>query len=147
MYPPLCEEELEVQSYTSPRRGVNIPHTAQARPKGLGCMGRCFGRNWRLNHTRPYHPNGPRRIGGAWVSPRLCGEQLQVQSYPTPPPVRPYPPSGRGRTGGTRVYLPLCGEELKDQLYPARQGSVPIPQTAHAGPEGLGCLRRCVGRS
>ena len=51
MYPPLCGEELEVQSYTTPPRGVPIPQTAQAGLEGLGCIRRCVGRNWKADHT------------------------------------------------------------------------------------------------
>ena len=45
--------------------------------------------------------------------PPLCGEELEVQSYLTPPMGRPYAPNSPGRTGGTRVSPPLCGEELE----------------------------------
>ena len=45
------------------------------------------------------------------------------------------------------MYPPLCGEELKAQSYTARPRGVPIPETAQAGPEGLRCIRRCVGRN
>ena len=87
------------------------------------------------------------------MSPRLCGEQLEVQSYVTPPPpprppVRPYAPSGPGRTRGTRLHPLLCGEELHVQSLPdPPPRSVSLPQAAHAGPEGLGCICRSVGMS
>ena len=43
------------------------------------------------------------------------------------------------------MYMPLCGEELDVQSRMVPSWSIPIPQTAHARPEGLGCLRRYVG--
>ena len=79
------------------------------------------------------------------MSPRLCGKELEVQSYPTPPIWRPYPLSGRGRTGETRVYPPLRGKELGVQSYSAAPQGIPMRQTAQARADGLGCLRRCVG--
>ena len=63
---------------------------------------------------------------------------------PRTPTGRPYPPSGAGRTGGTRVYPPLCGGGWCACLLVPPRGA-PIPQTAQAGPEGLGCIRGCVG--
>ena len=42
------------------------------------------------------------------------------------------------------MYPPLCGSgwTLRILVLPR---CVPIPQAAHAGPEGLGCMCRCVG--
>ena len=51
VYPPLCGEELEVQSYTAPPRGVLVAQTAKATPEGLGCIRRCVQRNWGSIHT------------------------------------------------------------------------------------------------
>ena len=42
------------------------------------------------------------------------------------------------------MYPPLCGEELDVQTCMVTRRSVPIPQTAQVGPEGLGCFRRYV---
>ena len=87
------------------------------------------------------------QAGGTRVSALVCGEEPEVHSYPTHPTGRPYPPSGGIKTGATCVYPPLCGEELEPRSYTAPSWGVPISQTARAGPEGLGSLRRCVGRS
>ena len=92
----------------------------------------------------PKRPMQDRRDSG--VSAVLWGGAGSPIVHGTPT-WREYPPCGPRRTGGARVSLPLCGEELEVQSYPAPLGSVPIPQTAQAGPEGRGCLRRCVGRS
>ena len=64
------------------------------------------------------------------------------------PPGRPYPPYSPRKTRGTRVYPRLCGEELESQSYltPPPHG-VPIHRAASAGPEELGCIRRCVRRN
>ena len=116
MYTPLCGEELELQSYPNSPTG------------------------------RPYPPKSACRTRGTPVYTPLCGEELEVQSWPTPPPDHPYPLNRPGSTGETRVYPPLCGEELEIQSYTAPPRGGPIPQTAHAGPQGVGCIRRCVGR-
>ena len=55
VYPPLCGEDLDVQTSMVPRRGVSISLTAQAAPEGLGCFRRCVGRGWKVNHSRPPH--------------------------------------------------------------------------------------------
>ena len=117
MSPPLCGEELETQLYTA-LHGVCLS------PKRPG-------------QYRRYSTVSAALWGGAG-SPIVHGT----------PTWREYPPYGPSGTGGARVSLPLCGKELEVQSYAtAPQRSVPIPQTAHAGPEGCGCLRRCVGRS
>ena len=64
MYPTLCGEELETQSYTAPPRGVPISQMAEAGPEGLGCIRRSVGRS---------------------RTPTLCGEELEVQSILTSP--------------------------------------------------------------
>ena len=51
---------------------------------------------------------------------------------------------GPGRTGGTRVYPPLCGGGWCGVPSKTPTGR-PYPSPAQAGPEGLGCIRRCVG--
>ena len=91
-----------------PPRGVPILQTAKAGPEGLGRICRCVGRTWKSNHTRPpkgppYAPKAPSRIGGTWLSAPLCGEELEVQSYSTPPTVCPYPVNGPSTTRETRV--------------------------------------------
>ena len=151
-YLPLCGEDLEVQSYPT-------PHGASLSPKTPGRIGGSWltaplcGEELVVQSyptpptVRPYPPNGPCRTTGTRVYLPLCGEELKDYSYLTPETGRPCPPNGPGRTGGTRVYLPPCGEELETQSYTAPPWGVPIPQTAQAGPEGLGCIRRCVGRS
>ena len=64
-----------------------------------------------------------------------------MPNVPDPPTGHPYPPNGQGRTGRTRVYPPLCGEALQGWRYMTPPWGAPIPQTAQARPEGLGCIR------
>ena len=92
---------------------------------------------------RPYPPSGPSRTGGTQVYPPLCGSgyTLCILRSPTG---HPYRTSGLGRTGGTRVYPPLCGSGWTLCMLVLPRG-VPIPQAAQAGPEGLRCIRRCMG--
>ena len=119
MYPPLCGGELDIRSHLGPPRGVPIPQTAPAGPKGLGCIRRCVwgGGGWKKANIRP----PPRGI----PIPQTAHEGLK-------------------RPG---VYPPLCGEELG--MYPPAPPprGVPTPQTAHAWLEGLGCNCRYVGRN
>ena len=42
------------------------------------------------------------------------------------------------------MYPPLCGNALT-LCIPVLPCGVPIPQAARIGPDGLGCIRRCVG--
>ena len=96
-----------------------------------------------FSHGAPLYPKRPqqdRRDSG--VSAAMW-EWLYLVS-PCAPTGRPYPPSGLGRAGGTRVYPPLCGNGWTLCLLVLPRG-VPIPQAARAGPEGVGCIRRCVG--
>ena len=115
MYPPLCGGSWKVKHTRPPPQGAPIPQTAQARPEGLGCIRRC--------------------VGGGNGNPYALG----------PPTGRPYPPNGPSRTTGTRVYPPLCGGKWEGLTHPTPPRGAPIPQTAQGGPEGLGCIRRCVG--
>ena len=129
----------------TPRRGVPIPHTAQAGPEGLGVIAPvCGGAGSAIVHGSttgcPYPVNGPGRTGGTRVYSPLCGEELKDQSYPTPQTGRPYPPNGPRRTKGTRVYLPLCGENLEVESYPTPPQGLPIPQTARSGLVEVGCV-------
>ena len=51
---------------------------------------------------------------------------------------------GPVRTRETRVYPPLCGGGNSPCAHKNPTGR-PYPSAAQAGPEGLGCNRRCVG--
>ena len=92
---------------------------------------------------RPYPSSGPGRTRGTRVYPLLCGSGwiLRIPGFPTG---RPHPPSGPGRTGGTPMYPPLSVRGCI-LCIPSLPRGVPIPHAAHAGLEGLGCIRRCVG--
>ena len=69
-----------------PNKASLAPKTARAGPEGLGAICRCVAGTWKSNHTRfpigpPYPPNGLGKTRGTRVSPRMCGEELEVQSY------------------------------------------------------------------
>ena len=118
MYAPLCGEEPGVRSYPTPPRGVLIPHTAQARTEGLGCVRRSVGRNWESYLTRPPHvaplspkrPRQGRRDSGVFAD--VWGGDWESDYNPHPPPGPPSPLNGSGKNGETRVYPLLCGEKL-----------------------------------
>ena len=110
----------------------------------------------------------------------LCREELQVQSYPTPPrsiPIRQTTQAGQegfgcirrfvGRTWKSHhtrdpngaslspkrptqdrrdsgVSAAVCGG-AGSSITPDPPQSIPIPQTAEAGPEGFGCIHRSLG--
>ena len=117
-----------------PPRDVPIPETAQARPEGLGCMRRCLGSNWRFNHTRPppterpYPPNGPRRNGGMRVSPPMCGEELETQSYTALHGVCLSPKRARARLEGLRYISHCVGRNRRFNHTRPPHGASPCPK-------------------
>ena len=128
-------------------RGALIPQTAQAGPEGLGCIRRCVRVAGpcvsSLSHGAPVFPQRPRHDrGDSGLSAAVQG-WLDLVSHRSPTASR-YPPSGRGRAGGTRVYPPLWegGWALCIPCFPTGRH---YPRAAQAGPQGLGCIRRCVG--
>ena len=122
--------------------------TARARPERLGCMCRCVGGSWKSKRAWPpleasVSPKWPRhdwRDSGAFAA-LWGGAGRSITS--DPPTGRPLPPNGPRRTGATRVLPPLCGEGLEGQSYPSPPRGAPIPHTAQARLEGLGCMCRC----
>ena len=77
------------QSMVRGTQGVPIPATAEAGPEGLRCIRRCVGGAGNpIPHGtptgRPYPPNSAGKTRGSRLSPPLCGEELKVQSFPTP---------------------------------------------------------------
>ena len=126
--PPLCGEELEVQSLPTPPQGVPIHQAAQAGTDELGCIADVWagtgGHGASLSPKRPKHDMSDSGVSGA-----VWGGAASA-IVPEPPTGRPYPSSGPRRTGGTQVYPPLCGEEMEIRSYTAPPRGFPIPQTA-----------------
>ena len=93
-------------------------------------------------HGAPLSLPGPGRTGGTRVYPPLCGGGwCGVPSKPPRgAPIPPRPRQDRRDSGvsaavwGWVVWCPL--------ITPTGR---PYPSPAQAGPEGLGCIRRCVG--
>ena len=93
-------------------------------------------------HGAPLSLPGPGRTGGTRVYPPLCGGGwCGVPSKPPRGvPIPPRPRQDRRDSGvsaavwGWVVWCPL--------ITPTGR---PYPSPAQAGPEGLGCIRRCVG--
>ena len=93
-------------------------------------------------HGAPLSLPGPGRTGGTRVYPPLCGGGWY--GVPSKPPrgvpIPPRPRQDRRDSGvsaavwGWVVWCPL--------ITPTGR---PYPSPAQAGPEGLGCIRRCVG--
>ena len=85
---------------------------------------------------------GPGRTGGTRVEPPLCGEkQFRVPSKP--PRGVPIPPRPRQDRRDSGVTAAVRGKTLPCALKTPT--GRPYPSAAKAGPEGLGCSRRCVG--
>ena len=140
MSPQIFRQELENQSHTAPPTGPPYPLNPprqDRRDSGVSAALRDGAINTVVLGSpmgRPYPPNSPGGTGRIRGSPPLCGEELEVQSYPTPPresqsPKRPLcgeelevpshpnpltggpgPPNGPRTTGMTRVYPRMCGE-------------------------------------
>ena len=133
-----------------PHRAPTIPHGASLSLRGLGKTGGtrvqpplCGGGQFVCpkSPTERPHPSpaqaGPEGLG---CNRRCVGEG--PHRVPTILHGAPLSLRGPGRTGGTRVQPPLCGG---GQLCPKSPTERPYPSAAQAGPEGLGCNRRCVG--
>ena len=91
---------------------------------------------------RPYPPTahaGPERLGCIHCCVGVAGPR--VSSFSHGAPLTPKRPRQDRRDS---MYLRLCGSGWTWCLLVFPRG-VPIPQAAQAGPEGLGCVRRCVG--
>ena len=95
----------------------------------------------------PYPPNGPGRTAGTRVSLPLCGEERAVQWYPTPHGASISTERPMHNRGDSGVYATVWGAAESAIVRGTPQRGVPIPQTAQAGREGLGCICRCVGRT
>ena len=163
VYPPLCGSAWTLCILVLPR-GVPIPHAAQVGPKGLSCIRCCvemagpcvssFSHGASLSPKWPRHDrrdfgvsaavlDGSGRTGGTRVYPPLCASGW-APCLPCSPTGRPHHPSGPSRTGGTRMHPPLCGRGSTLCILVPPRGN-PIPQAAHAVPDGLGCIIGCVG--
>ena len=90
----------------------------------------------------PIPPRSRQDRRDSGVTAAVWGRDLSVR------PQNPHGASlslrGPGRTGGTRVEPPLCGGGTSP-CAPETPTGHPYPSAAQAGPEGLGCNRRCVG--
>ena len=126
--------------------GRPYPSTAQAGPEGLGCNRRCVGEGPHRVPTIPHGVSlslrGQGRTGGTRVQPPLCGGGTSPCAHNSPRgvPIPPRPRQDRRDSGATAAVL---GRDLT--VYPQSPTGCPYPSAAKAGPEGLGCNRRCVG--
>ena len=148
LYAPLCGYGWTLCILVLPR-GVPIPQAAHAGPAGLECLRRCVGMAGpcvsSFSHRASLSPERPTQDRGDSGVTTAMWDCLDLV-YPRYPTGRPYPASGPGRTGGTRVYPPLS-RICWTLCFLVLPRGVPIPQAAQAGPEGLGCIRLCVGAS
>ena len=128
--------------------GRPYPSPAQAGPEGLGCLRRCVGVGGVVSPQNPHGASlslpGPGRTGGTRVSPPLCGGGW-CGVPPKPPRGVPIPPRPRQDRRDSGVSAAVWGWVVWCPLITPT--GRPYPSPAQAGPEGLGCIRRCVGAS
>ena len=132
VYPPLCGEELKTGTYTAPPGASLSPKRPTQDWRDRGAFAAMWGgaerssildpprRDIPIPQTARARPEGLRRIC------RCVGEDLGVQSYPTPHGAS-LSPKTPGRMGGTWLTAPLCGEELVVQSYPTPKTGRPYP--------------------
>ena len=136
-----------------PPRGVPIPRAAEVGQKGLGSIRRSVGRSWKFNRTRhphvaslsPKRPRQHRRDSG--VSAIVC-RGTRVSIIPDPPhgaSLFPQRPRQDRRDAG--VSAAVWGGTGSSIIADPSPPGVPIPRAALSELEGLGRMRRCVGRS
>ena len=132
--------------YPQSPTGRPYPSAAQAGPEGLGCSRRCVGEGPHRAPTIPHRASlslrGPGRTGGTRVKPPLCGGGTSPCTH-NPPRGVPIPPRPRQDRRDSGVTAAVWGRDLT--VYPQSPTGRPYPSAAQAGPEGLGCSRRCVG--
>ena len=126
--------------------GRPYPPAAEPGPEGLGSIRRCVRVGGVVSPSNPHgaslSPRGPGRIGGTRVYPSLCGGGWCGVSWKPPRgvPIPPRPRQDRRDSGiSTAVWGWLVWCLLKT---PTGHSYRPA---ARARPEGLGCIRRCVG--
>ena len=125
--------------------GRPYPPVAQAGPEGIGCIRRCVRVDGVVSPRKPHwaslSPRGPGKTGGTRVYPPLCGGGWCAASSKPPRgvPIPPRPSQDRRDSG---VSAAVWGWMVRC-LLKSPTGR-PYPPVAQAGPEGIGCIRRCV---
>ena len=135
-----------------PRQGVHIPQMAQARPEGLKRIRPCVGELEEPDHTRNPPQRGVPIPQTAQAGPRglafircSVGRSSKSKCTQQPDGVSLSPRRLRQDWRDSGVSAAVWAR-LETQSFTAPPRGVPIPQTAQAGPEGIGCLRRCLRR-
>ena len=125
--------------------GRPYPSAARAGPEGLGCNRRCVGGGPDCVPPKPPQgfpiPPRPRQ------DRRDSGVTAVVQGgtspgAPEPPRDVPIPPRPRQDKRDSGVTAAVWGRN--SFACPHTPTGRPYPSAAQAGPEGLGCNRRCV---
>ena len=129
----------------NPPRGARIPPRPRQDRRDSGVTAAVWGRDLTVC---PQSPTGRPYPSTAQVGPEGLGcNRRCVGEGPLRVPTIPHGSSlslrGPGRTRGTRLQPPLCGGG--QFVCPESPTGRPYPSAAQAGPEGLGCNRRCVG--
>ena len=142
VYPPLCTGAWS--HVTSNSHGAPVSLPGPEGPEGLGCIRRCVGVRGAMSLQTPTGRPYPsparrdRRDSGVAAAVWGCVEPCRFK------PPRGIPiPSRPGGTGGTQVYPPLCGGAWSHVA--SNPHGAPLSLPGPEGPEGLGCIRRCVG--
>ena len=131
---------------SKPPRGVPIPPRPRQDRRDSGVTAAVWGRDLSVrpqSPTRRPYPSaaqaGPEGLG---CNRRCVGEGvLRVSSKP--PRGVPIPPRPRQDRRDSGVTAAVWGRDLS--VRPQSPTGRPYPSAAQAGPEELGCNRRCVG--
>ena len=95
----------------------------------------------------PKRRRPPRLSGGGLGSPKAMEapspQRRGPRCVPKPPRGVPIPPRPRQDRRDSGVTAAVWGRDLS--VRPQTPTGRPYPSAAQAGPEGLGCNRRCVG--
>ena len=149
---PLCGERVESKTRMDPHGASLIPERPiQGRGDSGVSAAACGEKGTKsiLNPPlgRPYPTDPPRQDRRDWGALVAVWGELHLQARVTPPPPgATLSPKAKVRLEEIGWYRRRVGESLEDHHIGPPTG-VPIPQTAQAGPAGLGCLHRCVGRA
>ena len=131
---------------SKPPRGVPIPPRPRQDRRDSGVTAAVWGRDLSV---RPQSPTGRPYPSAAQAGPeglgcnRRCVGEGVLRVSSKPPRGVPIPPRPRQDRRDSGVTAAVWGRDLS--VRPQSPTGRPYPSAAQAGPEGLGCNRRCVG--
>ena len=150
MCPPLHGERMGIQKRRAARGASLSPKGPREDQRDSGASATAWGMKGSTIIPDPHTGNPiPRRSkedrGDSGASAAVWGKAVNPNASdpPTGPSLSPKQPTQGRRDSG--VSAAVWGT-WKGLAYPTPSRGTPIPQSVQAGPEGLGCIRRCAGR-